>query len=209
VTTFRSILSLGIVLAVLGGMYHAFPPVADISPAPDYIVEYILIGPATPVEGNVVTFYSRVRNIGNAAGAAYANVHLSIDTNLDGTWDLDMADHTTAALYPGGTKAFTWRSNSPTVGWKTVVGIHKVRVCIFTPFLESNENNNCRQLIFEVLSRSGSTSSSSSLSSRSSSRSSSQRSVGRVDANGCLIDQGYVWCPLTRRCIQPRMELCP
>ncbi len=113
---------------------------------PDLIGENLQVT-GSLTSGSILSFSGTVRNGGGANVGVNTVTRMAVDINNDGTWDVVPADNTTGPLSVGATENETW-SNV----WTATAGTHKYSICVDRSYIvaESNEFNNCPELVFTV-----------------------------------------------------------
>jgi subtilase family serine protease len=109
---------------------------------PDLIVTAISWSPASPAQGNAVTFSATIKNQG--AGATPAGVIHGVEFRVDGV-QVSWSDMSTASLAAGASRTVT--ANSGPTGsstWKAKRGTHSILATVddVNRIAEANESNN-------------------------------------------------------------------
>jgi hypothetical protein len=114
--------------------------------APNLSVTATSLLPAAPANNEPLSLNATIQNSGT--GAADASVsRLRFDENAADTWNVGPFDVTSAALAVNGTVDAPW------IGvWAAPSGTHRLEVCADATNVvtESNENDNCRVVVFDV-----------------------------------------------------------
>lgn len=124
----------------------------------DLTVSAIELSPATPAVGEQIIFRFTVQNLGNE-DAAPTRTQLNIDKGDDGTWNIGVEPSTPAV--PAGesiTVEYPFTPNpDPAQAHHIPAGTHRLQLCadfdmgfMNEPVVESNEENNCREMTFTV-----------------------------------------------------------
>jgi len=114
------------------------PPVVS---GPDLIVESVTMNPATPVNGNVVSFTVTIKNIGNQPTVAGKHHGMLLTIGTFSVW----TSWNTTALAPGATRQLVGNTgNSGVTTWTARTGTYtmKVEVDKQNYITEANETNN-------------------------------------------------------------------
>jgi hypothetical protein len=124
------------------------PPVAPAA-APDLVVVAVSWSPATPANGNQVTFNATVRNAGSdpTPGGSALAVAFSVD-GMTVTW----SDGRPAPLLPNESRTLTATAGTAGATWTATVGTHEVLASVDDAGLigESDEGNNTATVTLTV-----------------------------------------------------------